>query len=265
MRAGTARRRFATIQLVFVLLFSMMTFGGPGVHADTVDGLVGRWDFDDGTGNDLSGGGSHAALGGARICSLGKGRACLQIVPDTEPMRISVLPDSPLAVSRGTICLWLNVGWEDSGTILEYDNNAIQLRVYRRHLQPRFRGENKFKMSGNVLGDDWPRFLLREDAFYPHPKAMVGEGEWHHFAVAYDDQSRRITGWRDGELISVVDLSTVAVEPLKRKDLEGIVTGNDFAGFIDDLRIYNRILTDGDVRGIFDSTKSNTTGTSLEL
>jgi len=171
-------------------------------------------------------------------------------------MRIPASPDSPLAISRGTICLWLNVSWTDSGTILEYSNSAVQLRIYRRHLQPRFRGENRFNMGANVLGDDWPRFLLREEAFYPHSMAVVGEGQWHHFAVAYDDRSKRVTGWRDGELISVVDLSTIAVEPLKREDLKEIVTGNDFAGFIDDLRIYNRILSDDDVRNIFNSTRS---------
>jgi len=256
------RRRFAKMQVVFALLFSVMTHSGPPVHADILDGLAGRWDFDDGTGKNLCEGGSDAALGGASIYSLGRGRACLQIMPDSKPMRIPASPDSPLAISRGTICLWLNVGGTDSGTILEYSNNAVQLRVYRRHLQPRFRGENKFNMGGNVLGDDWPRFLLREDAFYPHPMAVVGEGQWHHFAVAYDDQAKRITGWRDGELISVVDLSTVAVEPLKRKDLKEIVTGNDIAGFIDDLRIYNRILTDDDLRSIFNSTRSIYAGRS---
>ena len=223
------------------------------VMAGEASGLVGRWDFDDGTGKDLSGQGNDAVLGEARIHSLGKGHACLKIVPDTEPKRIPASPDSPLAISRGTVCLWLNMAWEDAGTILEYDNGAVQLRVYRRHFQPRFEGEDDFEYSGSILSYDWPQFLLREDAFYPHERAVVGEGQWHHFAVAYDDQSKRIIGWRDGELISVVDLSTLAAEPLKREDLEKIVTGDEFAGFIDDVRVYNRILTDGDVRGIFDS------------
>jgi len=239
-----------------------MALCGPGASADILDGLVGRWDFDDGTGRDLSGVDSSAVLGGARIYPLGEGRACVEIAADTETMRIPASADSPLAISRGTICLWLNMGRQDSGTVLEYGNDAVQLRVYRRHLQPRFRGEKKFKMGGNVLGDDWPQFLLREDAFYPHPRAVVGEGQWHHFAVAYDDRSKRIVGWRDGELISVVDLSTVAVEPLTREGLKEIVTGSDFAGFMDDLRIYNRILSDSDVADIFESSKSIYAGRS---
>jgi hypothetical protein len=97
---------------------------------------------------------------------------------------------------------------------------------------------------------------MREWAFYPHVRAAVGDSEWHHFAVAYDDQAKRIIGWCDGELISTVDLSTVAMKPLVHEGLKGIVTGNDFAGFIDDIRIYNQVLTEADIREIFNATKS---------
>ncbi|MHC4177732.1 MAG: alpha-glucuronidase family glycosyl hydrolase, partial [Planctomycetota bacterium] len=226
------------------------------VVADEPTGLVGRWDFDDGTGKDLSGHGNHADLGETRLHDLGKGRTCLEILPSTKPLRIPASGDSPLAIRRGTVCLWLNVAWEDSATILQYDNDAVQLRVYRRHIQPRFKGEDDFELGATVWGDDWPQFVLREDAFYPHQRAVAGEGQWHHFAVAYDGQSKRIIGWRDGELISVVDLSTLAVEPLRRTGLKGIVTGDDFAGFIDDVRIYSRVLSDDDIQGIVEATRS---------
>jgi len=51
-------------------------------------GLVGHWDFDNGTGKDLSRKGSDAELGGASLYALGAGRDCLMFMPDTEPMRI---------------------------------------------------------------------------------------------------------------------------------------------------------------------------------
>ncbi len=97
---------------------------------------------------------------------------------------------------------------------------------------------------------------MREWAFYGHPRAAIGDSEWHLFAVAYDDKGKRIIGWRDGQLISVVDLSTVETEPLKRDGLGRITTGEGFRGFIDDLRIYNTLLTDADIRKIYKSTKS---------
>ena len=84
------------------------------VVAGEPDGLIGRWDFDDGTGTDLSGNGNHAVLGGTQIYSLGEGRACIEMMPDTEPMRIPVPQDSPLAMSRGTICFWLNTAWGEA-------------------------------------------------------------------------------------------------------------------------------------------------------
>ncbi|MCH7558538.1 MAG: hypothetical protein IIB56_13920, partial [Planctomycetes bacterium] len=198
------RTQFLCVAVVLLLLAA----SGLSQADDVLSSLVGRWDFDDATGKDLSGNGNDAVLGGARIYSLGKGRACLELMPDAEPMRIPASEDSPLAISRGTVSFWLNVAWENSATILKYDNGAIQLNVYRRHFQPRFTGEDDFKYSSLILDYDWPKYDMREWAFYPHVKAAVGDSEWHHFAVAYDDQGKRIIGWRDGELISVVDLST---------------------------------------------------------
>ncbi len=250
------RQRFFGRRAVFLLVIGLAALDGAHLQAEGLDGPVGRWDFDDGTGRDLSGHGHTAILGGTRIYPLGERQACLEVVPDVEPLRIPALPDSPLAIARGTVCLWLNVAWEDSPNVLEYSNGAVEFRFYRRHFQPRFKGEDGFKYSSGILDDDWPKYDMREWAFYPHVRAAVGDSQWHHFAVAYDDQARKIVGWRDGERISIVDLSTVAVKPLLRAGLKEIATGDTFVGFIDDIRIYDRALTDADIHEIFDATKS---------
>ncbi len=242
---------------------AMCTSGGSiaaapaaSIRAGEPSGLAGRWDFDDGTGKDLSGYGADAVLGGTRIHPLGQGHACVRILPGDEPLRIPTSPDSPLAISHGTVCLWLNMAWLDSPTVLEYGNGAVEFRIYRRHFQPRFKGQDDFEYSSSIIDYNWPKHDMREWAFYPHVRAAVGDSQWHHFAVAYDDQAKRIIGWRDGELISIVDLSTVPMRPLVREGLKEIVAGNNFSGFIDDIRIYNRVLTDADVREIFNATKS---------
>ena len=244
------------VPLLFLALLSV-AITPLSISAAEPAGLVGRWDFDDGTGKDLSGNGANAVLGGATIYPLGGGHACIKIMPDAEPLKISVPANSPLAVPRGTFCLWLNTGrMGTSVCALEYGNKAVQLMVYRRHFQARFRGEKEFKFGKGILGGDWPDFLLREDAFYPHEKAVTGEGEWHHFAVAYDDRAKKIVGWRDGEIISTVDLSTVAMEPLARENLRDISTGPSFNGFIGDLRVYSQVLSDADVQSIFEASRS---------
>jgi len=252
------RTQFLCAAVAFLLLAT----SGSGRAEDVLTALVGRWDFDDGTGRDLSGHGADAVLGGTRIHPLGEGHACIEVLPGDKPLRIPALSDSPLAISRGTVCLWLNMAWVDSPTVLEYSNGAVQFRIYRRHFQPRFIGEDDFKYSSGILDYDWPKYDMREWAFYPHVRAAVGDSQWHHFAVAYDDQAKKIIGWRDGELISIVDLSAVAMKPLVRKGLKEIVVGSGFAGFTDDIRIYNRVLTDADMREIFNATKSAYEGRS---
>jgi len=155
--------------------------------------------------------------------------------------------------------MWLNVAW-DVDNVLKYSNNAVQFRVYRRHFQPRFEGEDDFSYGSGILDYDWPKYDMREWAFYPHVRAAVGDSQWHHFAVAYDDESKEIVGWRDGEQISVVDLSTVEMEPLAREGLEEIIVGEGFVGFLDDIRIYDRVLNNEDMRQIHNKTKSTYAG-----
>lgn len=222
---------------------------------DVTNGMVGRWEFDDRTGRDLSGNDNDAVLNESNIYPLTQGQNCIQLLPKTEPVKIPVKEKSSLAISRGTICFWLNVGWTED-TFLAFNNDAVQLNVYRGDFMVRFSGENEFRYWNGILDYDWAKYDMRERAFYGHPRAAVGEQQWHHFAVSYDDVGKRIIGWRDGELISVIDLSTIKTEPLKQKGLTEITLGGNFAGFMDDLRIYNKVLTDFNIRDIYNANKS---------
>ncbi len=242
-----------TIISVIILMHS---FGLNVIAQDTgiSEGLVGRWEFNDGTGKDLSGNGNNALLNENSIYSLGEGQNCIQLLPKTEQVKIPVNENSPLAILRGTICFWLNVGWTYDN-ILSFNNGAVQLNVYRGDFQVRFSGDNEFRYWDGILDYDWPKYDMREWAFYGHPRAAVHDQVWHHFAVSYDDEGQRIIGWRDGELISVIDLSTIKTETLKQKGLTEITLGGDFAGFMDDLRIYNTVLTDHNVQEIYNANK----------
>ncbi len=244
-----------SLRLSVWLSVLMFFFGLGSAVAQESIGLVGRWNFDDGTGKDVSGSGNDAQIGGAEIYSLGDGQACVRFAHEAKPLRIPASADSPLAIQRGTICFWLNAGW-DRTTILEYDNRALQLNDYRGDFQVRFQGPKDFKYWDLVIDYNWPQYDMREWAFYGHPRAAIGDSQWHLFAVAYDDQNKTIVGWRDGELIRTVDLSKVKTEPLRREGLTEIVTGDEFMGFLDDLRIYNKVLSTAEVQEIYNSTRS---------
>jgi len=135
----------------------------------------------------LSGNGNDAVLGGARAYALGAGQGCIELVPDAQPMRIPTSENSPLAIARGTICLWMCASTDGSG-ILEFDNGAVALNNYRGCFHLRFAGADSFKFWNLILDYDSPKYDLREWAFYPHTKASVGDAEWRHFAVAYGSE-----------------------------------------------------------------------------
>ena len=246
---------FQVLVTIFVVAALVLASELSSATANEIGGLVGHWDFDDGTGTDLSGNGNHAVLGGTKIYSLGEGRACIETISKAEPMRIPVPANSPLAMSRGTICFWLNT-ISDRANILKYNNDAVELNTYRGCFQVRFQGEKDFEYWEGILDYDWPKYDLREWAFYPHVKATIGDSEWHLFAVAYDDKAKQIVGWRDGEQIATIDLSTVDMEPLRREGLTEIHTDERFVGYLDDLRIYDKPLTDAEISQIYNETKA---------
>ncbi|MCH2212669.1 MAG: right-handed parallel beta-helix repeat-containing protein [Fuerstiella sp.] len=240
----------ATVAIVVVL--AQAASQSPATEPE---GLVGHWSFNDGTGRDSSGNEQLAGLGGAKIFSLGDGQACLQFAEEVDPLRIPVSPESPAAIERGTVSFWMSTS-SDRTSIIRFNNRAVELNSYRGDFQARFRGNDDFRYGTLVMDYDWPKYDMREFAFYGHPRAAVGDAEWHHFAVAYDDQVGKIIGWRDGQLIAVVDLSTVGPEPLMRQGLSEITAGEEFIGFLDDLRIYNRVLSDSELRSVYSSTRS---------
>ena len=84
--------------MVVLSLFCAIAGSPPLFAAGVPEGLVGRWGFDDGTGKDLSGNGNDAVLGGTRIYSLGKGRACIQLAEDDEPMFVLLARDPVAAL-----------------------------------------------------------------------------------------------------------------------------------------------------------------------
>ncbi|MCH2202749.1 MAG: glycosyl hydrolase family 28 protein [Fuerstiella sp.] len=244
--------RTIVASIALIVLFAQ---GPSQSSANQPNGLVGHWEFNDGTGRDSSGNEQSAVLGGAKIFSLGDGQACLQFPDEVDPVQIPVSSESPVAIQRGTVSFWMSTS-SDRTNIIRFNNRAIELNSYRGDLQARFVGNDKFRYGTLVLDYDWPKYDMREFAFYGHPRAAVGDAEWHHFAVAYDDQVGKIIGWRDGQLIAVVDLSTVGPEPLRRQGLTKIIAGQEFVGFLDDLRIYNRVLSDSELRSVYSSTRS---------
>ena len=83
------------------------------------------------------------------------------------------------------------------------------------------------------------------------------DGGWHHIVVAYDAESDRLAGYPDGELVAErVDAprqNTQNNTPVYIGRAASPVENRYFNGSMDDLRFYERALTEREVRALFDA------------
>ena len=92
------------------------------------------------------------------------------------------------------------------------------------------------------------------------------ERSWTHLAIVVDRPSRKVSYFFNGKLDSVCEIPpdftgdlNVAGKPLSTG------TWQPFVGLIHDLRIYRRILVDGEPASDFDDTKSRHASNSFKV
>jgi hypothetical protein len=96
---------------------------------------------------------------------------------------------------------------------------------------------------------------------YLYMKDPVSDDKWHHIAAVvrraelpnlYDD----VKLYKDGELAVIDDIGLLDLWPIDTgKDID-VRIGRGFIGLLDDVRIYDRALSEDEVKAIFD-LKSN--------
>jgi hypothetical protein len=117
------------------------------------------------------------------------------------------------------------------------------------------KGDSSWRIARNGTGNNiqWrcngPTPSLEVDS-----QANVNDGQWHHLAGTYDGATARL--YVDGAL----DGSMAATGAISKNTASVYISGNSektsrlWAGSIDDVRIYNRALTDAEVRLLADTT-----------
>jgi len=95
------------------------------------------------------------------------------------------------------------------------------------------------------------------DGGYLYMNAETHDDKWHHVAVVvrrakmpnlYDDVSLYL----DGEPAEIHDIGLLDLWPIQTGDKLNIRIGKGFAGSVDDLRIYDRPLSDDEIIALFE-------------
>ena len=206
-------------------------------HHDVEEGLIGWWEFEelaDGAVLDSSGKGHDASVpeGSRPDALLTEGRIGKALLLDgTVSLRVigfkGVTGTGPRTVST-----WIKTQ-SSSGQILSWGANEPgqmwNLGFVRRHIGVSPKGG----------------YLYMNDP--------TDDGAWHHVAVVVGEASPPnlhddVTLYKDGEPAVIHDIGLLDLWPIDTGDALDATIGSGFKGCIDDLRVYDRALSEEELR-----------------
>lgn len=220
------------------------------------NGLVGYWPFDENAGQyayDASGNGNNGRLGASAsldsmdpVWTSGKIGACMQFDSINNTRVSVVIANSSLeSLSTFTYTAWINpTGYGNYGRIVsrEFGNDTL----------------NEFYV--NLVGGDWQNlgagivdtngghFTSNSDS------STIALNSWQHMAVTYDDAGDRMLHlFINGAEVSYLDSSGIVSAALRMTSNPLTIGNRDlynraFVGKIDELKIYNRVLSLGEIQ-----------------
>lgn len=239
------------------LMVCVLAASTPAVRAE----LVGHWKFD-GDLQDNSGKENHGTFGGSAALgddtppALGSGQS-LQL--DGESYVLVEHSESLNLEETLTFTAWIkpvgDMGWDG---ILAKNPSAESLSNHAGNYEWRIHAGNRrleFLTQQGDVNDTLP-LSSTDDAF------IIEEGQWTHVAVSVDaKETGEVKFYVNGELTAddlyiENDFLPANENPLyigNRADL----TTTPFDGFLDDVRIYNTVLSDKEIADIADGKASS--------
>ena len=90
---------------------------------------------------------------------------------------------------------------------------------------------------------------------YLYMKAATNDDKWHHVAVVVREGSPPnlhddVKIYLDGEVAEIDDIGLLDLWPIDTGDKQDVRIGNRYKGAIDDLRIYDRALSDEEIAAL---------------
>ncbi len=215
-----------------------------GVDLDTDPALVGWWKFDEGSGStaaDSSGNGNDGTLNGPVEWVEGHDGSALSF---NGPYNYVLVQDSPSLdmTDAITIAAWINPSWTGNNRILQKsegtgDNQYRLLKEWGDNLRFDVPGAGLLEVTGNL-----PTY-----------------GEWTHLAATYDGSSIKI--YYDavvvGEMAASGDMATSTGTLCIGTKHETAPGGDEYHGIMDDVRIYNRALSQSEIKRLGGNPKAS--------
>jgi len=222
------------------LMLMAMLFAPLAFAQDLEKGLVAYWKFNDGSGaiaSDSSGNGYDGDLVGSPEWVDGYFGGALEFGGSGD--EVNVPYDAALNPGTFTICLWANVEPGSAGA----HRAAISAR-------------DDFPQRGYIIyaepGDTWQYWIgVGADGvtWNSVQGPAVAAGEWAHLTIIYSngEQHFYVDGAPAGDAVAELNVNTVNELLIGAGANELDPNLFHFVGKIDDVRIYDRVLTDDEI------------------
>jgi hypothetical protein len=224
----------------FVLAMAVLLLGASAGRAPAADDpyLIGWWTFDEGSGTvakDSSGHNNNGTLNGGPQWVSGYSGGALKL--DGTDDYVDCGNDPSLDLTAWTITFWLNVTQNK-------DYNAFVVKGLDAAENYEVLGFANGSMHMPITFDSGTR------TFVNTPAGIIVAGEWAHFAYSYSSTTGR-RFYKDGNSVY-----SDAPAGTPKASTEVLTIGNERPmtrftnGIMDDVRIYNRVLTAGQVKAV---------------
>jgi hypothetical protein len=219
-----------------------------------VNGLVGYWPFDDGSGTtvkDMSGGGSNGSLAGDAGWGSGIMSGAMSLAGGTGYARVPSTPAIELITNSFTVCVWVKFPTNSSYAVgdmqsvarkvIDEGNNAFPYTAYDLIVQDAGSGTFRARVAATRASDSTRSSALGN----PHPY-----GPWYHLVGVYDGSTLRI-------YVNGVQESSAAFSGAVLQTGQPLCIGRygtvaePVNGLMDDFRLYNRALTPTEIQSLY--------------
>ncbi len=223
-----------------LLLVSFASFAGPNALADLADGLVAHYTFD-GNVNDATGNGHNGTVYGGAGYSEGVVGSAIDMDGLDDYVRVSDAEDLRMQDSFSA-SIWFRAESVDVKWKLLHKLGLSSAINYSFASDPI---DSVWYLSGHFEAtSDADYYLKLED------EGVVKSNVWHH--AAFTKNGDTFTMYLDGDVLDTRNHSfTEAVGAydmlIGAGDYSGPATFNYFPGQLDELRIYDRALSSGEV------------------